>query len=106
MVMAHEFCHLADFLISKTKGRPHGRSFWAWAQKCNDAFKERGIKITQDYEFAEGFQYIWMCSNPLCGVEIGRYSKSLDVEKVVCGQCGGKFVLTYPAPLMLRHSHD
>lgn len=29
-VIAHEFCHLANFMISDVKDNPHGRSFKEW----------------------------------------------------------------------------
>ena len=29
-VIAHEFCHLANFMISNVKGNPHGKSFKEW----------------------------------------------------------------------------
>src|SRR5947209_4376395 len=31
--LAHEFCHLANFMVSGVRDQPHGASFKAWADK-------------------------------------------------------------------------
>ncbi|KAK3347479.1 SprT-like family-domain-containing protein [Neurospora tetraspora] len=35
--LAHEFCHLAVFMIDGVTTRPHGAEFKAWARKVNDS---------------------------------------------------------------------
>ena len=37
-VIAHEFCHLANFMVSGIKDQPHGRQFKEWGRVCTKAF--------------------------------------------------------------------
>jgi len=41
-VVAHEFCHLANFMVSGIKTNPHGKEFKAWAAKVGRKFGDRG----------------------------------------------------------------
>lgn len=60
-VIAHEFCHLANFMISGVTGNPHGKEFKAWASKCSEAFSGRGIKVTTKHSYDIDFKYVWSC---------------------------------------------
>ncbi|KAL3955909.1 hypothetical protein ACCO45_008755 [Purpureocillium lilacinum] len=62
-VLAHEFCHLANFMITGIANNPHGKEFKAWAAKCSRAFGEsHGIQVTTKHAYDIDFKYTWQCS--------------------------------------------
>ena len=97
-VIAHEYCHLANFMVSHVKNNPHGKEFKAWAAKCTGAFGHRGVQVTTKHSYDISYKYIWQCSNPMCGIEYKRHSKSIDPGKHSCGSCKGKLVQVLPVP--------
>ena len=97
-VIAHEFCHLANFMVSGVKNQPHGRDFKAWGRKCTQAFKDRGVEVTTKHSYEIEYRYIWQCSNEECAAEFKRHSKSIDPKRHTCGSCRGKLIQTKPAP--------
>ena len=97
-VIAHEFCHLANFMVSGIKDQPHGRQFKEWGRKCTAAFGDRGVKVTTKHTFEIEYRYVWQCSNEDCGVEFKRHSKSIDPKRHTCGTCRSKIVQIKPVP--------
>ncbi|KAG4256436.1 hypothetical protein FPRO03_05384 [Fusarium proliferatum] len=95
-VMAHEFCHLANFMVSGITTNPHGREFKAWAAKCSAKFGDRGIEVTTKHSYEIDFKYVWECEE--CGVEYKRHSKSIDTQRYKCGKCKGNLKQTKPVP--------
>ena len=95
-VIAHEFCHLANFMISGVTGNPHGKEFKAWASKCSKAFSERGIEVTTKHSYDIDFKYVWHCSD--CKLEYKRHSKSIDPGRHRCGACTGTLLQIKPTP--------
>ncbi|KAH7369938.1 SprT-like family-domain-containing protein [Rhexocercosporidium sp. MPI-PUGE-AT-0058] len=95
-VIAHEFCHLANFMISNIKTNPHGKEFKAWAAKCSRHFGDRGIEVTTKHSYAIDYKYVWECTK--CGIEFKRHSKSIDPARHQCGSCKSKLVQTKPVP--------
>lgn len=95
-VIAHEFCHLANFMISGITGNPHGKEFKAWASKCSKAFSERGIEVTTKHSYDIDFKYVWHCSD--CKLEYKRHSKSIDPGRHRCGACTGTLQQIKPLP--------
>ncbi|KAM0550638.1 hypothetical protein ACHAPJ_008897 [Fusarium lateritium] len=95
-VMAHEFCHLANFMISGITNNPHGREFKVWAAKCSAVFGDRGIEVTTKHSYDIDFKYVWECE--ACGTEFKRHSKSIDPQRHRCGSCKGLLKQTRPAP--------
>ncbi|KAF4970380.1 hypothetical protein FSARC_2573 [Fusarium sarcochroum] len=95
-VMAHEFCHLANFMISGITTNPHGREFKAWAAKCSAAFGDRNIEVTTKHSYEIDFKYVWECE--ACRTEFKRHSKSIDPQRHRCGSCKGLLKQTRPAP--------
>lgn len=93
-VIAHEFCHLANFMVSNIKTNPHGKEFKAWAVKCSRHFGDRGIEVTTKHSYTIDYKYIWECIN--CGTEFKRHSKSIDPARHQCGSCKNKLVQTKP----------
>ncbi|KAF4548340.1 SprT-like protein [Elsinoe fawcettii] len=123
--LAHEFCHLATYIISGVKDRPHGAEFKAWGKRCDQAFADRGVKVTTKHGYEIEFRYLWVCAGSHsdgngagreggergggeeegvlvydggCGREYGRHSKSIDPAKQRCGGCKGRLVQIRPAP--------
>jgi predicted SprT family Zn-dependent metalloprotease len=95
-VMAHEFCHLANFMISGVTTNPHGREFKVWAAKCSAVFADRGIEVTTKHSYDIDFKYVWECDE--CATEFKRHSKSIDPKRHRCGSCKGPLKQTRPAP--------
>ncbi|KFY05569.1 hypothetical protein V492_08440, partial [Pseudogymnoascus sp. VKM F-4246] len=97
-VVAHEFCHLANFMVSGVTNNPHGKEFKAWASKCSARFGARGIEVTTKHSYEIAFKYVWQCSEVGCRLEFKRHSKSIDPKRHSCGLCKGKLVQTKPVP--------
>lgn len=95
-VMAHEFCHLANFMVSNIKTNPHGKEFKAWAAKCSRHFGHRGIEVTTKHSYSIDYKYVWECEN--CGSDFKRHSKSIDPTRHRCGSCKSNLVQTKPVP--------
>lgn len=124
--LAHEFCHLANFMVSGVRDRPHGKEFMGWAAKAQKALREaeEGLvegwreswglcKITTKHSYEIEWKYLWVCQGREmteamgflgvvaergCGAEYGRHSKSIDVVKQRCGRCKGRLVQVRPVP--------
>ncbi|KIW69660.1 hypothetical protein PV04_05524 [Phialophora macrospora] len=117
--LAHEFCHLTNFMISNVRDQPHGTSFKKWAQKATSHLRTtnveswRKVEVTTKHSYAINHKYLWVCTgrprtsamdflkledDEGCGAEYGRHSKSIDVEKHRCGRCKGFLVQVRPKP--------
>jgi predicted SprT family Zn-dependent metalloprotease len=95
-VIAHEFCHLANFMVSNIRTNPHGKEFKAWASEVSRVFGDRGIGVTTKHSYEIEYKYVWECEN--CGTEFKRHSKSIDPGKHRCGVCKYKLAQTRPVP--------
>lgn len=95
-VLAHEFCHLANFMISGITNNPHGKEFKQWAAKCSTTFRARGITVTTKHTYEIDFKYVWKCED--CSSSYKRHSKSINTGKHRCGGCKGKLVQIKPVP--------
>ncbi|KAF3801072.1 HMG box-containing protein C19G7.04 [Colletotrichum gloeosporioides] len=95
-VVAHEFCHLANFMVNGITGNPHGKEFKIWASKCSQTFGDRGIEVTTKHSYEIDFKYIWECAE--CGLEYKRHSKSINPERHRCGSCKAQLKQTKPLP--------
>ncbi len=97
-VLSHEFCHLANFMISGIKDQPHGKQFKVWGRKCTEVFRERGVEVTTKHSYQIEYKFVWQCENEMCGAEFKRHSKSIDPGRKVCGSCKGRLVQVKPVP--------
>ncbi|KAK5686228.1 hypothetical protein LTS10_002344 [Elasticomyces elasticus] len=97
-VVAHEFCHLANFMVSGIKDQPHGRQFKEWSRKCTRAFGSRGVEVSTKHSYQIEYKYVWRCSGDECGTEFKRHSKSIDPKRQKCGACRSKLVQIKPVP--------
>ncbi|EGY20323.1 HMG box-containing protein [Verticillium dahliae VdLs.17] len=95
-VIAHEFCHLANFMISGITGNPHGKEFKTWAAQVSKTFTDRGILVTTKHSYDIDFKYVWTCTG--CGTGFKRHSRSIDPERHRCGACKGPLQQTKPIP--------
>ena len=95
--LAHEFCHLADFIISNQRSQPHGPSFKSWAKKVSMAFEDRGVVVTTTHNYEIEWKFVWECD--ACGRDYGRHSRSIDTTRMRCGGgCGGQLIQVKPVP--------
>lgn len=97
-VIAHEYCHLANFMISGIKDNPHGKEFKLWARKTTNAFAHRNVNVTTKHAYEIAYKYIWACISPTCGLEYKRHSKSIDPARHSCGSCKSKLEQIQPVP--------
>ncbi|ESZ96770.1 hypothetical protein SBOR_2840 [Sclerotinia borealis F-4128] len=97
-VLAHEFCHLANFMVSNIKTNPHGKEFKVWAAKCSAEFGDRGIEVTTKHSYEIDYKYVWECTEQGCSTLFKRHSKSIDVQKHRCGACKGILIQIKPVP--------
>ncbi|RFU24214.1 hypothetical protein B7463_g12130, partial [Scytalidium lignicola] len=95
-VMAHEFCHLATFMVSNVKNNPHGKEFKSWGAKCGRHFGNRGVTVTTKHSYTIEYKYIWECTS--CNLEYKRHSKSIDPARHRCGVCKSQLLQTKPVP--------
>ena len=117
--LAHEFCHLTNFMISNVRDQPHGASFKKWAQKVTSHLRStaipswQNVQVTTKHNYIINHKYLWVCvgrprtsameflnveDDEGCGAEYGRHSKSIDAEKHRCGKCKGLLVQVRPKP--------
>ncbi|OTA40020.1 hypothetical protein BTJ68_00241 [Hortaea werneckii EXF-2000] len=97
-VIAHEFCHLCNFMVSGIKDQPHGKQFKDWGRKCTTAFAHRGVEVTTKHSYQIEYKYIWQCSNEECGAKFQRHSKSIDPKRHRCGSCRSSLAQIKPVP--------
>ncbi|KAK4192277.1 SprT-like family-domain-containing protein [Podospora australis] len=96
-VVAHEFCHLANYMITGLTTNPHGKEFKEWGAKCEKHFgKTRGIVVTTKHTYEIDFKYVWSCVE--CLTEYKRHSKSIDPLRHKCGRCKGTLNQVKPVP--------
>ncbi|KAK7540696.1 SprT-like family-domain-containing protein [Phyllosticta citribraziliensis] len=94
--LAHEYCHLANYMISGVKDNPHGAQFKAWGAKVSRAFAHRNIEVTTKHSYIIDYKYIWTCTG--CSHEYKRHSKSINLAKSRCGICKSQLLQTKPVP--------
>ncbi|KAI1275013.1 hypothetical protein F5Y07DRAFT_189647 [Xylaria sp. FL0933] len=124
--VAHEFCHLAVFLLHGKPRLAHGAEFKAYGQrvmraasaatstlsdninnnsKDDNALKtlktprDRGVEInvTTRHSYEIEYRFVWRCAD--CGGEVHRHSRSVDPTRQRCGRCKlGVLVQVKPVP--------
>ncbi|OAL46274.1 hypothetical protein IQ07DRAFT_547546 [Pyrenochaeta sp. DS3sAY3a] len=95
-VLAHEYCHLATFMISEVRNNPHGAEFKSWGARVTKAFAHKGVEVTTKHSYQIEYKYVWECI--ACGHAFKRHSKSIDPERHSCGACKGRLTQTKPTP--------
>ncbi|KAJ5810047.1 uncharacterized protein N7503_002265 [Penicillium pulvis] len=99
--LAHEYCHLANYMVSNCHDNPHGASFKLWGKKCAEALKDHPIyggqiNVTTKHSYKIDYKYVWACVG--CDQTYGRHSKSIDPTRVRCGACKNKIEQIKPKP--------
>ncbi|KAI1760917.1 SprT-like family-domain-containing protein [Hypoxylon sp. FL1150] len=94
--VAHEFCHLAVFILNGKPKMAHGSEFKHWGRLCGNAFKDRGIVVTTKHNYDIEYKYVWKCTD--CAWEVKRHSKSVDTNQHRCGSCKGYLLQIKPTP--------
>ncbi|KAG8625339.1 hypothetical protein KVT40_007090 [Elsinoe batatas] len=93
--LAHEFCHLATYIISGVKDRPHGPEFKAWGRKCDKAFGHKGVKVTTRHGYEIEFRYLWVCAGREGLHSTGHGGGKGDGEGAGAGGGDGEGMLAY-----------
>jgi predicted SprT family Zn-dependent metalloprotease len=88
--LLHEMCHAAQWLLDGKINPPHGSCFKKWANHA--MAKVKGAIVTTTHDYAIQYKYAWACSTKKCGAVFQRQSKSIDVDKQVCGKCKGRLI--------------
>lgn len=73
--LAHEFCHLANFMVSGIRDQPHGASFQQWGKKVTSWLKSsdarkftgwrqewRSAEVTTKHSYVVETKYLWVCT--------------------------------------------
>ncbi|KAI1261997.1 hypothetical protein F5Y18DRAFT_430497 [Xylariaceae sp. FL1019] len=109
--VAHEFCHLAVFLLHGKPKLAHGAEFKAFGRHVMDAATSKDdkkslkiprardvqINVTTRHSYDIEYKFVWRCSD--CSTEVSRHSRSVDPTKQRCGKCkGGQLVQVKPIP--------
>ncbi|KAI0895058.1 SprT-like family-domain-containing protein [Annulohypoxylon nitens] len=94
--VAHEFCHLAVFILIGKPKLAHGADFKSFGAKCENVFRDRGIVVTTKHDYKIEFKYIWECEG--CHRPVMRHSRSVDVVRQRCGVCRGVLRQIMPPP--------
>ncbi|KAI1340682.1 SprT-like family-domain-containing protein [Xylariaceae sp. FL0016] len=94
--VAHEFCHLAVFILDGKPKMAHGAEFKAWGRRCGRVFGDRGINVITKHSYEIEYKYIWRCEG--CACEVKRHSKSVNPIRQRCGACRGMLIQVKPVP--------
>ncbi|KAI1424259.1 hypothetical protein F5Y12DRAFT_752979 [Xylaria sp. FL1777] len=111
--VAHEFCHLAVFLLHGKPKLAHGAEFKTYGQHVMRAAsvpgpatkdilktpRDRGVEInvTTRHSYEIEYRFVWRCAD--CGGEVHRHSRSVDPTRQRCGRCKrGVLVQVKPVP--------
>ncbi|KAI0906961.1 hypothetical protein F4823DRAFT_49628 [Ustulina deusta] len=116
--VAHEFCHLAVFLLHGKPKLAHGAEFKTYGQRVMRAAsasardptahddhaalrtpRSRGVEInvTTRHSYEIEYRFVWRCAD--CGGEVHRHSRSVDPTRQRCGRCKrGILVQVKPVP--------
>ncbi|KAF2399981.1 hypothetical protein EJ06DRAFT_477843 [Trichodelitschia bisporula] len=95
-VIAHEYCHLATYIVSGVRDRPHGKEFREWGKQATKLYHDRGVVVTTKHTYDIKYKYIWRCTG--CTLHIQRHSKSIKPATQLCGICQGRLEQIKPAP--------
>lgn len=94
--LLHEMCHAAAFVIDHVSRPPHGQCFKKWA---NRAMRAVNVEVTTTHDYNIEYKYAWRCSTRGCVAKFARHSRSIDVNRQVCGKCKGTLVEVEPSSL-------
>lgn len=103
--LAHEFCHLANFMVSGVRDQPHGSSFQQWGRKVTGWLKSPAARraagwrpewmsteVTTKHSYVVETKYLWVCTGRPTG-KMGLTARmlGLDREEEDEGGCGAEY---------------
>ncbi|RPB15256.1 hypothetical protein P167DRAFT_483094 [Morchella conica CCBAS932] len=97
--MCHEYCHMANYMISNVTKPAHGAEFKRWAAKATREFAHLGVHVTTKHSYEIDAKFKWTCQTPNCGQVYKRHSKSIDITRSRCGACKTGLLLQTHPPL-------
>ncbi|KAI5842530.1 SprT-like family-domain-containing protein [Morchella snyderi] len=97
--MCHEYCHMANYMISNVTKPAHGAEFKLWAAKATREFAHLGVHVTTKHSYEIDAKFKWTCQTPNCGQVYKRHSKSIDISRSRCGACKTGLLLQTHPPL-------
>jgi hypothetical protein len=93
--LAHELCHVAQWVVDRQARPAHGTAFRSWAARVEAAAP--GLRVDTCHTYEVRCKWRYRCTNLGCGKEYGRHTNSIDVEKQV--------LPPPPSPLSLLGTH-
>ncbi|XP_055986010.1 germ cell nuclear acidic protein [Sorex fumeus] len=88
-ILIHEMCHVASWILDGVHSC-HGSTWKYYARKSNMVHPELP-KITRCHNYKINYKIHYECTQ--CKSRVGRYSKSLNTDRFICGNCWGPLVL-------------
>lgn len=103
--LAHEFCHLANFMVSGVRDQPHGESFKTWGSKATSWLKSSAAKkasgwrdvwrlaeVTTKHSYVIETKYLWVCAGrPAAKQKQSLAMKMLNIEAEDDESCGAEY---------------
>lgn len=103
--LAHEFCHLANFMISNIRDQPHGESFKGWGSRVTSWLRSssatkhhsyrgewRSCEVTTKHSYVVETKYRWVCAGrPADRQKQTLTQKMLNIEVEDEEGCGAEY---------------
>lgn len=103
--LAHEFCHLANFMVSGVRDQPHGESFKKWGVKVTSWLKSSAAKkaigwreiwkaaeVTTKHSYVIETKYLWVCTGrPAAKQKQSLAMKMLNIQAEDEEGCGAEY---------------
>jgi len=96
--LAHEFCHLANFMVSNIRDNPHGSSFQEWGRKVTTFLKSdaargvegwreewRGVVVETRHGYVVEWKFLWVCKGRKDGMGLDEGQEGENGEEGGCG---------------------
>ena len=100
--LMHEMCHAAAWIIDNIHKPPHGKCFKKWGNLAMR--KIDGLLVSTTHEYVTNtFKHAWHCTNPNCNFIVQRHSRSVNIERHLCGKCSGNLEeIEVPSPRSIK----
>lgn len=103
--ISHEFCHLANFMVSGVRDQPHGQSFKRWGRKVTSwmtssvaqqavGWREEwtSVEVTTKHSYIVETKYLWACTGrPADRQKQSLAMKMLNIEPEDEEGCGAEY---------------
>ena len=90
--LAHELCHVAQWVVNRQAKPPHGEAFRLWAERV-EAY-DPSLQVTTCHAYEIKYKFEYRCEE--CGNTYGRQTRSIDVDTQACGECHGRLLCETP----------